>query len=162
VPVVLSHNEMLELNLAEYTGVITLAQLTEVAGFGAKHPNFLKADTLNVVREDADFSAVDLTELDTLFARYKALFASLNFQIYRRSAWLCLNKAAEAHVSYWLGEHDMREAMSSAVRKFESYADAGDWLLLSGAELALVERGEGFTELAVFDKAPAMPRAVAR
>ncbi|HET9231295.1 MAG TPA: hypothetical protein VFO00_08395 [Vitreimonas sp.] len=162
MPVVLSHNETLELNLAEYTGIITIAQLTQVAGFGAKHPDFLKADTLNVVHANTDFSAVDLGELDALFARYKALFAPLNFQIYRRSAWLCLNKVAVPHVDYWLGEHDMREAMSSAVRKFETYTEAGDWLLLSPAELALVERGEGFTELAAFDDAPALPRAAAR
>jgi len=162
VPVVLSHNQALELNLAVYTGVITIAQLTQVAGFGAKRPDFLKADTLNVVREDVDFSAVDRAELDALFARYKALFAPLNFQIYRRSAWLCLNKSAEAHVEYWLGEHDMREAMSSAARKFETYAEAGDWLLLNPAELELVERGEGFTELAVFDDAPALGRAASR
>ena len=162
MPIVLSHNETLELNLAEYTGIITIAQLTEVAGFGAKRPDFLKADTLNVVRADTDFSAVDLAELDTLFARYQTLFAPLNFQIYRRSAWLCFNKAAEAHIQYWLGEHDMREAMSSAVRKFDSYADAGDWLLLSPSELALAERGEGFTQLAVFDEAPALTRALAR
>ena len=162
MPVVLRHNETLELNLAEYMGVITLAQLVGVAGFGAKHPDFLKADTLNVIHENADFSAVDLTELDALFARYKALFAPLNFQIYRRSAWLCLSTAAVPYVDHWLGEHDMREAMSSAVRRFETYADAGDWLLLSAAELAQVERGEGFTELAAFDDMPAMPRALAR
>lgn len=162
MPVVLSHNETLELNLVEYTGLITLDQLTQVAAFGAKHPDFLKADTLNVVREDVDFSAVDLGELDALFARYKALFAPLNFEIYRRSAWLCLDKAAETHVNYWLGEHDMREAMSTAVRKFDTYAEAGEWLLLGAAELALVERGEGFTQLAAFDDAATLPRAPAR
>jgi hypothetical protein len=162
VPVVLRHNETLELNVAEYWGAITLGQLTEVAGYGAKNPHFLKADTLNIVRADCDFSAVDLAELDALFTRYKTLFAPLNFQIYRRSAWLCLGKAGAAHVEYWLGEHDMREAMSSTVRKFETFAEAGDWLLLSAAELAQVERGEGFIDLVVFDEAPAMPRAAAR
>jgi len=162
VPVVLSHNETLELNLAEYAGVITLTQLLEVAGFGAKHPNFLKADTLNVVRADADFSAVDLAELDMLFERYRTLFAPLSLPIYRRSAWLCLNKSADAHVKYWLREHDMREAMSSAVRKFETYVEAGDWLLLSRAELALVERVEGFTQLATFGATSTAQRAAAR
>jgi len=162
VPVVLSHSETLELNLAEYTGVITSGQLMEVAGFGARQPDFLKADTLNVVHAGVDFGAIDLAELDALFARYKALFAPLNFQIYRRSAWLCLDKAAEGHVNYWLGGHDLREAMSSTVRKFDTYAEAGDWLLLSPAELALVESREGFTQLAVFDDSAALPRAMAR
>lgn len=157
--VVLRHNETLELNMAEYTGAITLGQLTEVAGYGAKNPDFLKADTLNIVREDADFSAVSLAELDALFGRYRTLFAPLNFQIYRRSAWLCLGKAGEAHVGYWLGGHDMREAMSSAVRKLETFAEAGDWLLLNAAELAEVERGEGFADLAYFDDAPARSAA---
>jgi hypothetical protein len=66
------------------------------------------------------------------------------------------------HVDYWLGAADMREAMSSAVRKFDTYAEAGDWLLLSPAELAMAQRGEGFVELAVFDDGPPARLAAAR
>jgi hypothetical protein len=162
VPVVLRHNETLQLNVAEYTGVITAAQLVGLAEYGGRNPHILKADSLNIVREDGDFAAVDLAELDALFARFRTLFAPLNFQIYRRSAWVCCDGAGDRHVEHWLGAQDMREAMSSTVRKFETFAEAGDWLLLSPAELALVERGEGFTDLVVFDEAPTLPRAASR
>lgn len=159
--VILRHNEKLELNIAEYTGAITLGQLSALADYAAGHLQFLRKDMLNVVREDADFSRVDQAGLDALFMRYRTLFAPLNFQIYRRSAWLCLTKSAESHIDYWLGGHDLRAGMSSTVRKFGTWADAGDWLLLSTSELALAERGEGFIELAVFEDAP-LRQAAAR
>lgn len=149
--VVLRHNETLELNLIEYAGQVSFAELKAIAAYGARNPQFLKSDALNLVAPGADFSGVDLHDLDLLFLRYRKLFARLDFQIYRRSAWLCLSPAAERHVAYWVGERDLRESMSSNVRKFGSYAEAGDWLLLSGGQLAQLERGEGFTEITRFD-----------
>lgn len=159
--VVLRQNETFELNLVEYTGAITRDQLLAVAEYGANHPQFLKTDTLNIVREDTDFSAVPLDMLDELFAEYLKLYQPLNFQIYRRAAWLCMSKASEAHIDYWVGARDLREGMSSTVRRFETLAEAGDWLLLSADELARAERGEGFTHLARFE-ITAPPLALAR
>jgi hypothetical protein len=153
VTVVLRHNETLELNLIEYAGAISDAQLMAVAAFGAHRPSFLKRDALNIVRANASF-ALDLTALDALFERYRTLYAPLSFQIYRRAAWLCLSKAAEPYVDYWLGERDLRGAMSSTVRKFDALAEAAEWLLLSSAELALVESGEGFSDVAYFEDVP--------
>lgn len=158
--IVLRHNPTLELNLAEYSGQISFAQLKELAAYGARHPEFLKSDTLNYVASDTDFSAVDLHDLDLLFLRYRKLYARLDFQIYRRSAWLCRSPAAERHVAYWLNGRDLKEGMSSAVRPFETFAEAGDWLLLSGAEIAAVERGEDFIELVRFDTAPVAAAAL--
>jgi len=150
VSIVVRYSERLELNLVEYSGEITLPQLHALAAYGARHPVFLRADALNVVRPDANFS-VDFAVLDALFARYQELYARLQFQIYRRSAWICLSAAAEGHIVHWTGANDMREALSSNVRMFASFAEAADWLMLSPAELAQVERGEGFSELALFD-----------
>lgn len=156
--VVLRHNETLELNLVEYAGAITDAQLKAVAAYGSSHISFLQSDALNIVRQDADFSAVDFKALDALFIRYRSLYAPLNFQIYRRAAWLCLSTAAEPHIQYWVGGHDLRGAMSSAVRKFATLAEAGDWLLLSPAEIEAIERGEGFVELFNIPEAAALVR----
>lgn len=61
-----------------------------------------------------------------------------------------------------MGAHDLREALSSTVRKFDTFAEAADWLLLSAAEIDAVERGEGFVELAVFGDAPLARLAAAR
>jgi hypothetical protein len=155
VTIVLRHNAALELNLVEYLGAITPAQLKALAAYGARHPGYLRTDTLNIVREGADFDAVDLPALDALFERFRKLYAPLELTIYRRSAWLCRSPAAAAYIDYWVGVGDMRKTLSSTVGKFETLAEAGEWLLLSDADVAQVERGEGFTELARFGPARA-------
>ena len=157
--IVLAHNNDLELNLVEYSGAVTLDELKAIAAYGARHPEFLKSDTLAIVRPDGDFR-VGFAELDALFARYAKLYGRLDFQIYRRSAWLCRSPAAQSHIDYWVGGRDLKETLSSAVRQFASLAEACDWLLLSAADIAAVERSEGFIEIARFETGPA--RAAAR
>ena len=154
MPVVLRHNEQLELNLAEYRGSISFAELEAVATFLAQNPAFLKRDCLSLVTPRADFDRVELTALDRLFGRYKTIYAPMSFQIIRRSAWLCLSPAAQAHIDHWIGQRDAREAMSSTLRQFSSYAEAGDWLVLSEAETRALETGAGFAEIARFEIAP--------
>lgn len=158
--VVLRHNEALELNLIEYSGALTAAQLKGLAAFAARHPDMLRHDNLNIIRADADFSAIAPASLDALFARYRALYAQMQFPIYRRAAWLCFAPAAEGHLAYWLDERDLREAFAAHVRRFNNLADAAEWLLLNNTEAACVESGEGFAEIAVFG--PALAPAMAR
>lgn len=158
--VILRHSERLELNLIEYAGAVTLTQLKALAGFAARNPDMLRRDNLNLVHEDGDFSAIPLPALDALFARYRALYGQLRFQIYRRAAWVCRSSAAEPYVAYWLGERDLREAFAANVRRFDTLAEAGDWLLLSPGEMALLERGESFADVAAFEDPPL--RAAAR
>ncbi len=148
---VLRHNEDLELNFAEYQGSVTLAEMVALADFQGAHPAMLAYDAISVIRPGADFKTVDLTNLDTVFARYRELFRPLNLVIMRRSAWVCESPAAEAHLRHWLGEHDIRRAMSSDARRFASVGEAAEWLLLDARELAALTSGEGFAELARFD-----------
>lgn len=162
MPVVLRHNEQLELSLAEYHGSVSLAELEAVAAFLAQNPSFLKRDCLSLVMPGADFDRVELTALDRLFGRDKAIYAPMTFQIIRRSAWLCLSLAAQPHIDYWIGGRDTREAISSTLRQFNSYAEAGDWLVLSEAETLALQMGAGFTEIARFEDAPQVGRAAAR
>lgn len=159
--IVLRHSETLELNIIDYMGAISPHQLKAVAAYGAHHPPFLQVDCLNVVQPDADFSSVDLCVLDALFERYRRLYASLEFQIYRRSAWLCFNPAAERHVEYWTSTRDLRQVISSTVRRFDTLAEAADWLVLGPAELQLLERRESFREITRFDDPP-LRAAIAR
>ncbi len=158
--VVLRHSETLELNLVEYAGDVTLAQLKALAAFAARNPAMLKRDNLNIALPGADFASVTFSALDALFARYRALYAQLEFQIYRRAAWVCLSPPVEPYLSYWLGERDLRAAFAANVRRFDNLAEAGDWLLLSPAEIAQVDSCDGFVEHARFDDLPL--RAVAR
>src|SRR5690606_37101556 len=91
VPVVLRHNETLELNVAEYHGAITLGELQAVAEYLAANRSFLKCDCLSIVFPGATFENIAFDDLDRIFGRYQTLYAPLNFQIIRRSAWLCFS-----------------------------------------------------------------------
>lgn len=151
MPVVLRHSETLELNIAEYHGAITLAELRAIADFMSEHSIYLRTDALNVIMPDADFDAVPLKSLDGLYDYYRQLFAPLRFEIFRNAAWICLSNAARRHVNFWVGERDARESMSSTIRQFETLTEAAEWLMLSESELELVERGEGFAEITRVD-----------
>jgi hypothetical protein len=160
VTVVLRHNDKLELNRVEYHGAVSLAELVALAEFQAANPTWLTYDTLSFVLPGAHFSAIDEDQLDTLFEAYRALFQPLNFLIMRRSAWLCQSAAARQHVLYWLRGRDTRESMSSDVRLFETFADAGDWLVLNADETDTLRSGAGFAEIVSYTIAP--ERAPAR
>lgn len=162
MPVVLRHNEQLELNLAEYRGRVVFTELAAMAGFFAENTSFLKRDCLSLVLPGADFEGVPLDALDQLFGNYKTIYAPLSFQIVRRSAWICQSPAAQAHVDYWLGDRDVRETMSSTLRQFTSFAEAGEWLVLSEAETVALGACIGFAELARFDHTSSRQRAEAR
>lgn len=153
--IVLRHSDRLELNLVEYRDTISLAQLTALSAFAAANPEHMVRDALAVIMPGARFSNVDAPALDALFARYRGLYSQLEFQILRRSAWLCLSPEAAPQLSHWL-TGDAREGMSSAVRQFDSYAEAGEWLVLNPEEIALLEHGETFVELSRFADAPAL------
>jgi hypothetical protein len=155
VPLVLRHNDPLELNLAEYCGSVTVLELEAAAAFFAAQVSLVKHDTLHLVHAGADFDSLDFGALDRLFERYASIFAPIDFQIVRRSAWVCQSAAARPYIAYWVEGRDTRGALSSTLRQFGSLAEAGEWLLLSDAEIETLERGEGFVELARFALTPA-------
>lgn len=158
--VILRYSETLNLTFVECTGVVTTAQLASLARCAAENMAFLKADSLNLVHADADLSSVDLQALAAHFAQYQKLYAPLQFQIYRRTAWVCHSPSAEAQVDFWVLGNASRKAFSTNTRRLNTLAEAADWLLLNQAELAMIETGEGFVEFAVFEDAPPR-RAVA-
>lgn len=158
MPVVLRHNESLELNVAEYRGAVTVAELKAVANYLALNPTFLKRDCLSIVFPGADFDAVALETLNEIFGAYKALYQPMSFQIIRRSAWICFSPAAQAHVDHWSGKREAREAMSTTLQQFATFEEAGDWLVLSEAETLAVQTGVGFEELIRFEDTP-IPQA---
>jgi hypothetical protein len=158
VPVVLRHNEAMELNVAEYHGAITFAELKAIADFGAANRSFLARDTVNIVFLDARFESVEFEALNTLSGHYKILFEPLSFQIIRRSAWLCFSPAAQAHVDHWSGKREAQKAMSTTLRQFASFEEAGTWLVLSEAETLALQSGAGFKELMRFHDTPAPAR----
>ena len=159
MPVVLRHNEQLELNIAEYRGSVSIAELKAVADFLAQNPSFLKSDCLSLVAPGTDFDSVEISALDQLFGRYQVLYEPINFQIMRRSAWICLSPAAQAHVDHWSGKRDARERMSTTLRQFATFEEAGDWLVLSEAETIALQTNAGFDVLAHFESPPSANHA---
>lgn len=155
--IVLRHNEALELNLIEYRDVVSLAELRGLAQFAAANTEHMVRDGLAIVMPNARFSDVDKPALDALFAHYRQLYAPIQFQLLRRSAWVCQSEAAAPQVHHWLSG-DAREGMQSAVRQFDTLAEAGEWLVLSADEVARAERREGFEEVARFTDPPALTR----
>ncbi|MBX3510014.1 MAG: hypothetical protein KF700_02365 [Hyphomonadaceae bacterium] len=158
MPVVLRHHHKLELNRVEYEGAITVAELRALADFQAASPTWLTYDSLNLVLPGANFDSIELAKLDALYDHYKKLFAPLNFVILRRSAWICQSPAAVAHVDHWLGGRDTKAGMSSDVRWFDTFAEAGEWLVLNPAAAASLQSGEGFVDIfRLTASAPARP-----
>ncbi|WP_135210792.1 hypothetical protein [Vitreimonas flagellata] len=153
--IVLRHNEQLELNRVEYSNSVTLAELTKLVEFQAANPTWLTFDALAIVTPGADFATIDKSALDKLYASYAELFSSLHFLILRRSAWICLSPAAEEHVRYWIGDRDTRETVSSDLRRFDTFPEAGDWLVLNQSAAAALENGTGFREIFSFHSPPA-------
>lgn len=159
MPVVLRHHDKLEVNRVEYLGAVTLAELKALAEFQAANPTWLTYDCLSLVAPGAEFR-VGPADLDELFAHYRVLFAPLEFLIMRRSAWLCQSDAAREHVSYWLGGRDTKSGMSSDVRQFDTFEEAGEWLVLSPSGAEALASGAAFVDVMRFDSTatPALAR----
>lgn len=157
MPVVLRHNDELELNRVEYHGSVTLAEIVALAQYNAEHPTSLTYDSLSLVLPGAHFRTIEKATLDNVFAQYRTLFEPLTFLILRRSAWICQSPAAEEHVAHWLGGRDTRQGMSTDTRKFDGFAEAGAWLILNPREIGQLERGDGFNEIVRYSIAAAGP-----
>ena len=142
--IILRHNAKLELTRADYVGAVTLEDLLALAAFNAAEPQWLKHDCLSLVLPGADFLKVDFTALDAIFERYRQMYGHLRFHIMRRSAWLCLSPAARAHVDYWVIDRETKQELSTNLRLFENWEEAGDWLMLQPNELEQLKTADGF------------------
>lgn len=151
MPVLLRHNDELELSLVEYQGPVSVAELKALAAFNARNPALMAQDALNLILPGAHFTA-SMADLDALFDYYRSLFEPLRLEIMRRAAWVCLSPRAQPHLDHWLAG-DVKAAMTSSVRGFSTLEDAADWLLLNTAELARVRTGDGFADIARFTAA---------
>ena len=156
------HNQSLELNRVEYHGSVTLAELEALADFQAANPRWLSYDCLNLIMPGADFGKVDFAALDEIFKKYRVLFEPLHFVIVRRSAWICQSPAARPHLHHWISDRDTREGMSSDLRQFDSFADAGAWLVLTHDQTTMLQRGDDFDEVVAFSIPAQAAQAAAR
>ncbi len=145
------HHDALEINRIDYGGALSADEFYAHAHFRLAQPQWLNYDHINVILPDADASALTRGVLDALFLKHQALFDTHKLLIMRRSAWICQSPGARPLLDYWLSDQDKTRAAHTEVRLFETFEAAGEWLVLTPPQSALVARGEGFREIARFE-----------
>lgn len=158
MPIVLRHNETLELSRAEYTGIMRAQDLHDHAAFNAANPIWLGFDCISVIHADVDVSSLSLANLDGVFTAHRELFEPLNLMFMRRSGWVCESPMGQRFLSHWLAKRNLDKSTYSEVRQFDTFEAAGAWMLLSAENTAILKSGVGFKEIARFDAAPGLAR----
>jgi hypothetical protein len=159
VPIVLRHNERLELSRTEYYGAIRSEDLHNHAAFNAANPIWLGFDCLSIIHADLDFSSVSLTNLNGVFDTHRQLFEPLGLMFMRRSGWICENPAAQRLLSHWLEKRNADKSPWADVRQFDTFEAASEWLVLNETAAAALKTGEDFKEIAWFGGAPSQGMA---
>ena len=144
MPIVISANADLALQVVEFTGCVRFSDLTALAQTHAANRAWAGADTIHVVADDADLSLLTDDDLDVLRARYRKLHQSIDFFMLRRSGWACATPEACRIVEHWLRERHSRDGQGAEVY----LASALDGLseLFSAEELQAVAARTGFVE----------------
>lgn len=158
MPIILRHNERLELSRVEYHGVMSAELLHAHAQFNADNPHWLGFDCISVIHPDVDVTAISLTNLDGVFTAHRQLFEPLNLMFMRRSGWVCESPAGQRFLSHWLTKRNADKSPWADVRQFNSFETASEWLLLSPEGAAMLKSGDGFTEMARFDRPAPLTR----
>jgi hypothetical protein len=153
VPIVLRHNETLEVSRVEYSGAMTAQDLHDHAAFNAANPVWLGFDCISVIHADVDVTAISLTNLDGVFTAHRQLFEPLGLMFMRRSGWVCESPAGQRFLSHWLAKRNVDKSPWADVRQFDTFEAASEWLLLDTAGAAALKTGEGFREVARFETA---------
>jgi hypothetical protein len=155
VPIVLRHNEILELSRVEYSGAMTAQDLHDHAAFNAANPVWLGFDCISVIHADVDVTAISLTNLDGVFNAHRQLFEPLGLMFMRRSGWVCESLAGQRFLSHWLAKRNVDRSPWADVRQFDTFEAASEWFLLQPAGAAALKSGEGFREIARFESTAA-------
>lgn len=151
MPIVLRHNETLELSRVEYFGAIRTQDLFDHAAFNAANEMWLGFDCISVIHDNVDVTGISLVDLDGVFKTHRQLFEPLNLMFMRRSGWVCASPIGQRFLSHWLDKRNADKSPWADVRQFDSFEAAGEWLLLSPEDAHTLKFGEGFKEIARFD-----------
>lgn len=151
MPIVLRHNETLELSRVEYSGVMRAEDLHNHAAYNAANPVWLGFDCISVIHPDVEVSSISLANLDGVFNAHRELFEPLNLMFMRRSAWVCESPLGQRFLSHWLTKRNADKSPWADVRQFDSFEAAGEWMLLSAENIATLKTGENFKDIARFE-----------
>jgi hypothetical protein len=150
MPIIIRHNEALELSRVEYFGALNARDLREHATFNANNPVWLGFDCISVIHSDVDPSSISLADLDGVFTTHRELFEPLNLMFMRRSGWVCLSPIGQRFLSHWLNKRNVDKSPWADVRQFDNFDAASEWLLLSPEGAHALKFGDGFKEIARF------------
>lgn len=157
MPIVLRHNQTLELSRVEYNGVMHGRDLYDHAAYNAANPIWLGFDCVSVIHDDVDVSGISLPDLDGVFTAHRELFEPLNLMFMRRSAWVCESPTGQRFLSHWMTKRNADKSPWADVRQFDSFDAASEWMLLSPENAAILKSGENFREIASFGPTAAAP-----
>ncbi len=158
MPIVLRHNQRLELSRVDYSGVILGEDLHNHASYNAANPIWLGFDCVSVIHPDVDVSYISLNQLDGVFNAHRELFEPLNLMFMRRSAWVCESVHGQRFLSHWLTKRNADKSPWADVRQFDNFDAAGSWMLMTPESIETLKSGEGFKEIARFEHSPGRMR----
>lgn len=153
MPIILRHNEKLELSRVEYTGAMRASELHDHAAYNAANPIWLGFDCISVIHADVEVSGISVVDLDGVFKSHRELFEPLNLMFMRRSGWVCESPLGQRFLSHWLTKRNADRSPWADVRQFDSFEAASEWLLLAPQAAATLKSGAGFKEIARFEAA---------
>ncbi|HEX8901282.1 hypothetical protein [Vitreimonas sp.] len=154
MPIILRHNDELEVSRVEYFGAVRAEDMHNHAAFNADNPVWLGFDCISVIHADLDVASFSLADLDGVFKAHRDLFEPLNLLFMRRSGWVCESAAGQRLLDHWLGRRNAHGSPWAEVRQFDTFAGASDWLMLNPDDSSALASGEGFREIARFKAAP--------
>jgi hypothetical protein len=158
VPIILRHNSKLELSRVEYSGAMRSRDIHDHAAYNAANPIWLGFDCISVIHADVEVSDLSISDVDCVFDVHRELFEPLKLMFMRRSAWVCESAAGQHLLSHWITKRNADQSPWTEVRQFDSFEAAGEWMLLSAENAAILKSGEGFKEIARFTSSAALTR----
>jgi len=151
VPIVLRHNEKLEVSRVEYSGAVSAQDLRDHARFNVSNEVWLGFDCLSVIHREVEVAGISQADLDDVFRANRTLFEPLQLLFLRRSAWICESPPAQRFLSHWLTKRNAEKLPYADVRQFDTYEAVAEWFLLGPEGLAALKSGDSFREIARFE-----------
>ncbi len=151
MPIVMRHNEALELTRVDFYGRILPEQVHAYGAYGLAHPHWVNFDCITFVSADTDVSAISRADIDAIFKAFGAMLQASSTLVRRRTGWVCQSAACQQALDAWLAKRNAGTEPDTHVRQFNSAEAVSEWLLLSPEGAAALKSGHGFAQLALFD-----------
>lgn len=129
-------------HVIEFDGRLVFDEFRNLGALHAQRPEWAGVDTIHIVRESADVSALTPQHIDLLRQRYRALHHELDLHFIRRAAWLCASAPVWRLLEYWLLDRHSRDAHKTEVVLAANLSDISG--VFDAAELAAVRDWTGF------------------